>query len=68
MAAQWWYGPAIHHEGRQNVIGCSGLKRQRLRVVGHSGKLLASTPRKSLWKQHSAARRQRLPMHIRLLQ
>ena len=54
------------HKGRKTIIAPSGLKGQRLRVAGHSGKLLPFTPRNSLWKQHSAARRQRLPIWLLL--
>ena len=46
-----------------DVIGGSGWKRQRRHVAGHPGKPLPSTPRKNVWKQHSAARRLRLPIY-----
>ena len=55
-----WVG--IHKGGKTSLVA------QRLHVAGYSGKPLPSTPKKNLWKQHSAARRLRLPMHTWLLQ
>ena len=36
------------HKRRENVIGGSGWKRQRLHVAGYSGKPLPSIPRKNV--------------------